>query len=68
MTAGRSLARAGLIVTGAFLVSRALGWVRLAVLGATLGATGELDTFFAAFGIPDLIFQLVAAGALSSAL
>jgi putative peptidoglycan lipid II flippase len=68
VTAGRSLARAGLIVTGAFLVSRALGWVRLAVLGATFGATGELDTFFAAFGIPDLIFQLVAAGALSSAL
>ncbi|MEO8230137.1 MAG: murein biosynthesis integral membrane protein MurJ [Chloroflexota bacterium] len=68
MTAGRSLARAGLIVTGGFLVSRALGWVRLAVLGATIGANGELDTFFAAFGIPDLIFQLVAAGALSSAL
>lgn len=68
MTAGRSLARAGLIVTGAFLVSRALGWVRQAVLVATIGATGDLDTFFAAFGIPDLIFQLVAAGALSSAL
>ncbi|MDP9483187.1 MAG: murein biosynthesis integral membrane protein MurJ [Chloroflexota bacterium] len=68
MTGGRSLARAGLIVTGAFLISRALGWVRLAVLGATIGATSELDTFFAAFGIPDLIFQLVAAGALSSAL
>ena len=45
-----------------------LGWVRQAVLVATIGATGDLDTFFAAFGIPDLIFQLVAAGALSSAL
>ena len=68
MTAGRSLARAGLIVTGAFLVARALGWVRTAVLAVTFGAGGQLDTFFAAFGIPDLIFQLVAAGALSSAL
>ncbi len=29
---------------------------------------GELDAFFAAFRLPDLIFQLVAAGALSSAL
>jgi putative peptidoglycan lipid II flippase len=67
VTAGRSLARAGLIVTGAFLVSRALGWVRVAVLAVTV-PTGDLDTFFAAFGIPDLIFQLVAAGALSSAL
>jgi putative peptidoglycan lipid II flippase len=68
VTAGRSLARAGLVVTGAFLVSRLLGWVRLLVLGTTFGATGQLDTFFAAFRIPDLIFQLVAAGALSSAL
>jgi len=68
VTAGRSLARAGLVVTGAFLVSRILGWVRLLVLGTTIGVSGELDTFFAAFRIPDLIFQLVAAGALSSAL
>lgn len=68
MTRGRSLARAGLVVTGAFLVSRILGWVRLLVLGTTIGVSGELDTFFAAFRIPDLIFQLVAAGALSSAL
>ena len=68
MTAGRSLARAGLIVTLAFLASRALGWVRLVVIGTSFGATAELDTFFAAFRIPDLIFQLVAAGALSSAL
>lgn len=72
MTAGssttRSLARAGLIVSGAFLISRLLGWVRLVVIGNTFGATAELDAFFAAFRIPDLLFQLVAAGALSSAL
>jgi putative peptidoglycan lipid II flippase len=68
VTAGRSLARAGLIVTVAFLVSRLLGWVRLAVIGIAFGPTPELDTFFAAFRLPDLIFQLVAAGALSSAL
>ncbi len=68
MTTGRGLARAGLIVTIAFLVSRLLGWVRLVVIGTTFGVNGETDTFFAAFRIPDLIFQLVAAGALSSAL
>jgi len=61
------LARAGLVVSGAFLVSRILGWVRLVVIANTFDAP-ELDTFFAAFRIPDLIFQLVAAGALSSAL
>ncbi len=68
MTARRSLARAGLIVTGAFFISRVLGWVRVVVIGTTFGASGELDSFFAAFRIPDLIFQLVAAGALASAL
>jgi putative peptidoglycan lipid II flippase len=68
VTAGGALARAGIIVSGAFLVSRLLGYVRLVVIGNTFGATADLDAFFAAFRIPDLIFQLVAAGALSSAL
>jgi putative peptidoglycan lipid II flippase len=68
MTAPRGIARAGLIVTSAFLVSRVLGSVRLIVIGATFGAGPDLDAFLAAFRIPDFIFQLVAAGALSSAL
>ena len=68
MTAGGALARAGIIVSAAFLVSRVLGYVRLVVIGNTFGASPELDAFFAAFRIPDLIFQLVAAGALSAAL
>ncbi len=68
MTGGRALVRAGMLVTGAFFVSRVLGWVRLVVLGTTFGIQGALDPFFAAFRIPDLIFQLVAAGALASAL
>ena len=67
MTGARGLARAGLVVSGAFLVSRVLGWFRLVVFSRVF-ETSELDTFFAAFRIPDLIFQLVAAGALSSAL
>ena len=67
MTAAGGLARAGLIVSGAFLVSRVLGWVRLVVF-AQLFDAAQLDPFFAAFRVPDLIFQLVAAGALSSAL
>ena len=61
---GRTLARAGLIVTAAFLASRILGWIRLAIIGTTFGAGAELDSFYAAFRIPDFIFQLVAAGAL----
>src|SRR5205814_7482253 len=68
VSGGRTLARAGLIVTGAFLASRLLGGVRSVVIGAQFGAGTELDSFLAAFRIPDVIFQLVAAGALSSAL
>ena len=62
------LARAGLIVSAAFLVSRVLGWFRLVVIADAVPDPAELDAFFAAFRIPDLLFQLVAAGALSSAL
>lgn len=68
MTRG-ALARAGLVVTLAFLVSRMLGWLRVVVLGNLYGdQVAELDAYFAAFRIPDLVFQLVAAGAISSAL
>jgi putative peptidoglycan lipid II flippase len=68
VTSRRALARAGLIVTSAFFAARVLGWVRLLVISTTFGAGPELDAFFAAFRIPDLIFQLVAAGALGTAL
>ena len=54
------LVRAGLILSGAFLVSRVLGYVRTVVLGTTFGAGPELDAFFAAFRLPDLIYQAVA--------
>jgi putative peptidoglycan lipid II flippase len=64
----RNLAAAGLLVSGAFLVSRVLGWLRYIVMVEIFGASGELDAFLAAFRLPDLMFQLVAAGALSSAL
>jgi len=62
-----ALARAGLLVSGAYLVARVLGYVRVVVIGTTFGAGSDLDAFFAAFRIPDLIFQLVAAGAVASA-
>ena len=67
-TTARSLARAGLVVSGAYLFARILGYVRVVVIATTFGAAQELDAFYAAFRIPDLIFQLVAAGAVASAL
>jgi putative peptidoglycan lipid II flippase len=68
VTVAATLARAGLIVSGAFLISRVLGWLRLVVVVNAVADPRELDAFFAAFRIPDLLFQLVAAGAVSSAL
>ncbi|HYO42337.1 MAG TPA: murein biosynthesis integral membrane protein MurJ [Candidatus Limnocylindrales bacterium] len=64
----RALARAGLIVTVLFLASRILGYVRTVAIAAAFPDVGDLAPFYAAFRIPDLLFQLVAAGALSSAL
>lgn len=67
MTA-RTLARAGLTVAAAYFLSRVLGWVRIVVITNLFHAGTELDAYFAAFRLPDAIFQLVAAGALSSAM
>ena len=70
MTSSRALARAGLIVSGAFLVSRVLGWLRAVVIVNAFGGAASidrLDEFYAAFRLPDLVFQLVAAGALATA-
>jgi putative peptidoglycan lipid II flippase len=67
-TTARALARAGFTVAGTYLVARVLGYVQLLVMGTTFGASDDLDAFFTAFRIPDLIFQLVAAGAIASAL
>ena len=64
MATTRTLARAGLIVTVAFVVSRILGYLRYVVIAAAVPERRQLDAFFAAFRIPDFLFQLVAAGAL----
>jgi putative peptidoglycan lipid II flippase len=63
-----ALARAGLIVTVAFALSRILGYLRYVAIAAAVPDAQQLDAFFAAFRIPDFLFQLVAAGALSSAM
>ncbi|MGZ8512240.1 MAG: hypothetical protein ACXWWL_02260, partial [Candidatus Limnocylindria bacterium] len=65
ISTGRVLVTASLVLTAAALASRLLGWIRLLVIGSQFGASSELDAYFAAFRIPDAIFQLVVAGALS---
>lgn len=50
-----------------FVLSRLLGLAREMIIGARFGTSAELDAYLAAFRLPDLIFQLVAGGALGSA-
>ena len=65
---GRAIAMAGLVVVAGVVLSRVLGWGRTAVFAAEFGSSRDLDAFFSAFRIPDTLFQLVAAGAIGSAL
>ncbi|GIK29155.1 MAG: murein biosynthesis integral membrane protein MurJ [Chloroflexi bacterium] len=61
------VARAALVVLLGFLASGVLGVVRTAAYSASFGASAELDIFFGAQRIPELLFTLVAGGALGSA-
>src|SRR3990172_3187086 len=56
-----------IIIATASLASRLLGLFRDRVLASEFGAGQVLDTYYAAFRIPDLIFNLLILGALSSA-
>ena len=67
-SAGQIVLDASLILAVTAVASRILGWVRLVVIGSQFGASDQLDAYFAAFLIPDAIFQLVVAGALFTAL
>lgn len=51
----------------ASLTSRALGLVRDRVLATGFGAGRELDIYYAAFRIPDFLFNILIWGAISSA-
>ncbi len=62
----RQIARAALVVLFGFLTSGLLGLVRTAVITATFGAGEALDAFYAAQRIPEMLFVLVAGGALGS--
>ncbi|MDQ4075393.1 MAG: murein biosynthesis integral membrane protein MurJ, partial [Chloroflexota bacterium] len=61
------LFRAATIIMVAFVASRVLGLVREAVIGAQFGAMDEYGAYVAAFRLPDLLFNLIAGGALASA-
>jgi putative peptidoglycan lipid II flippase len=64
---GRQVAKAATLVMALFVVSRVLGLVRQMVIGTLFGTSGDLDAYVAAARIPEMIFLVVAGGALGSA-
>jgi putative peptidoglycan lipid II flippase len=64
---GRQIVKAATLVMGLFVVSRVLGLARQMVFGALFGTSGELDAYLDAARIPEMIFLVVAGGALGSA-
>ena len=67
MLAKQNLSLAAIILVVGFVGSRLLGLVRNMVIGGVFGTGPELDAYFAAFRIPDFLFQVIAGAALGSA-
>jgi putative peptidoglycan lipid II flippase len=65
---GYSWARASMLMMTAITASRLLGMLRDTVIAYRFGQNEWTDAYRAAFQLPDLLFFMVAGGALSSAL
>ncbi|MFH0950997.1 MAG: murein biosynthesis integral membrane protein MurJ [bacterium] len=61
-----SITMAAFLVAMSSLISRLLGIFRDRILAGQFGAGDTLDVYYAAFRIPDLIFNLIVLGALSA--
>ena len=63
----RTIAGAALLVGLGYLGSRLLGALRAVAIANEYGASGDLDAFFVAIRLPDLVFQVLAGATLASA-
>lgn len=61
-----SITTAAVLIAASSLVSRFLGIFRDRILAGEFGAGDTLDVYYAAFRIPDLVFNLLVLGALSA--
>src|SRR6202011_3186991 len=62
------IARGALIVAGLTILSRVLGLVRTLVFSQTVGASCLGTAYVTANQVPDLLYQLILGGALTSAM
>ncbi len=65
---GEGIARGAVVVAGLTIVSRILGLVRTLVFSQTVGASCLGTAYVTANQVPDLLYQLVLGGALTSAM
>jgi len=61
------VAGAAMVVAVGFLGSRILGLVRTMAIADAFGTSPDLDAYWVAFRLPDLIFQVLAGAAMGSA-
>ncbi len=61
-----SLVRNTAIVMGGYLLTKLVALVREPLIARAFGTGDQLDAYYAAFNIPDLLFTLIAGGALAS--
>jgi putative peptidoglycan lipid II flippase len=66
-TPSSSVASAAFVIAMAGILSRVLGLLRDRILASHFGAGDMLDIYYAAFRVPDLIYNLLILGALSAA-
>jgi len=62
----KTIASAAIILGAASLVSRLLGLIRDRILAGKFGAGIELDIYYAAFRIPDLVYSIFVLGAITA--
>jgi putative peptidoglycan lipid II flippase len=63
----REISRNVIIVSAAFALAAAMGLWRNVVIAQQFGIGASLDAYYAAFKLPDLLFTVVAGGALATA-
>ncbi len=63
----KNITSAAMILGISSLLSKALGLIRDRLLAGRFGAGDELDIYYAAFRIPDFIFNILIIGAISAA-
>ncbi|MFN8475193.1 MAG: murein biosynthesis integral membrane protein MurJ [Anaerolineae bacterium] len=67
MSRRSALAKNTAILMASFIISRVLGLGREAVIGYQFGTNPDYGAYLAAFRVPDLLFNVIGAGAIGSA-